>query len=117
MSCMPARYDFSIYEGDNCSKYFTYTDEQNQPVNLTGATIKLTAKESASSSTAFITSDGVIDDAPNGDFNIPFIPSQTKGLINHEEKTLVYDLQITQSDGKIHTILYGNLKVHPEISA
>ena len=116
MSCMPAKYDFAIYEGDNCLKYFTYTDDMDNPVDLTGATIKLTAKEDITQSTSFVESNGVIDDAATGEFHIPFIPSQTKGLISHKEKTLSYDIQVTQSDGKIHTLLFGNLKIYPEVT-
>lgn len=116
MSCMPGRYDFPLYEGDNCEQQYTYTAPDGSPINITGYTIKLTAKKAIADVSPFFEVTGVIEDAAAGKFKVPFLPAVTKGKSLGQVQRLKYDLQLTTGTGEIETITFGDITLYPEVT-
>lgn len=111
MSCMPAQYDFMVYEGVDCKALQTTIG-----TSITGSTITFTAAESFDS-TPLITITGVIDDGAAGKFHIPFTAADTEGKATTTPKKLVYDVFIeVAGQGKMSPI-FGNFTIHPKVKA
>lgn len=110
MSCMPARYNFDLYEGVNCKILQTTNGE-----NLTGATIQFTASKTVNSKTPEISIAGVIDDATTGKYHIPITPSDTDGLATEQCVNLYYDVLITKQDGSVEADTCGMIKLFSKV--
>lgn len=108
MSCVPAVYDFSIYEGLDCKILKTTNNE-----DLTGATIAFTATSDRGSPTPEIEIAGVIDDAATGKYHIPLSKSDTEGLVTNKALSLYYDVLITSSGGDVSGDTRGTIILNP----
>lgn len=91
------------------------------PISLTGASFKLTMRalplETVASliktfGTAYLNPDPLlitIVSASTGDFKLNLLPSYTAPL---DPRTISYDLEITEADGTVSTILEGLIELH-----
>ena len=113
--------NLKMVRGD--TKVFTATVTLNGvAVNLTGGTLRLTAKWSpfdADGAAAFqlsSPSDGIVLTTPtSGIATITITAAKTTGLPN-KLSNLFYDLQFTDSASKPYTVSYGRILLLPEIS-
>jgi hypothetical protein len=89
-------------------------------VNLTGATLSLTARWSAGGDVVFTCSspsDGIVITSPStGVFTITIAASKTSSLpIEEGFLALPYEVLLTTTGGELYTLLYGKLVVTPNI--
>lgn len=112
MSCMPARYDFAVYEGVDCKILKTTNN-----TDITGATIAFTATKERGGASPNIEIAGVIDDATSGKYHIPLAGTDTEGLVIDKTVPLYYDVLITLSNGDIEAETFGVIQLNPRASA
>ena len=113
-----SEYRIDIFRGDNRTLEVTVLDTNGNPVDLTGAQIKFTARtkidrkkviEKSSTDPAQIT----ITDAANGKYEIYLIPSDTYSL---KPGKYVFDSQVTLSSGQVYTVVFGTIEVKPDVT-
>lgn len=112
------QYSFCIYQGSTFKRTITYTDSSGTAVDLTGATIRMQARENVNSASTVIdlstdTSGISITDAAAGEFEISLTASATAGL---SFRSSVYDLEIEFTDGEVRRILAGTIELRPEVT-
>lgn len=101
--------DLDVVRGDDATFDVVIRDAVGKVVNLTGGTLRFTARAKSSDAAAVITKTsavgGQIDitDAPNGMAALKLVPADTSGL--YAPKTLVYDFEFTDSGNKVSTVL------------
>ena len=90
------------------------------PVDLTGGTVKMTAKWSLANTdgTAVfqLTSSGtgiVITNATQGQITVTIASNKTSSLPSKKVE-LPYDIQFVDSSGAVYTVLYGTLTILPD---
>jgi hypothetical protein len=88
------------------------------PLNLTGATITMTAKWSYKhTSNVFqlsnATSGITVTDAAGGEVDVE-IPASATATLPDTETPLVYDIEVLTASGKTHTVARGTLLVLPD---
>jgi hypothetical protein len=116
MTISPGQYPITIPQGASFSQQFTWRDENNNPVNLTGYTARLMARESYDSPSAFIsltTSSGITLGGALGTITLSMSATQTAGL---PATRGVYDLELVSSSGNVSRLLEGSLMVTPEVT-
>jgi hypothetical protein len=107
------RVDITCRKGDTFRLEFTFTDENNQAIDISSYTWKMDVKETDTSSS------DIISDA---DFNytgtslgVLTITATSSVMSGIEGGIYVYDLQSTNS-GTVSTWVYGIFKVNEDIS-
>lgn len=106
----------SLHAGDSYTHGFTVT-RSNAPLDLTGAkiwfTIKETSQQQDTQAKLQLSSDDVneieITDAVGGKFDVKFTGSGAKSTSDLEGSWL-YDLQIKLSTGEVITLVYGKIE-------
>jgi hypothetical protein len=91
------------------------------PVNLTGATIRFTAKfkrtdaqASAVISKSTATGGVTIISATAGTYHVTILPSDTSSLA--ADRSLYYDVEMLETDGTVTTIDEGTLSITLDVS-
>jgi len=92
----------------------------DSPVDLTGATIWMSAKRSYPDTVyvfqiSTVTDDVEITDEEGGLATVTIPPDATSGL-SSQVNTLVYDIQVRESDGTITTVGSGTITVNPDVT-
>ena len=101
-----------MYRGDDKTFQLTVKDSDDVAVDITGATLNFSLKRDPNETSSLVTksTDTVTEidltDPTNGIAEIYLVPSDTRDL---SAGTYVYDVQITTSTGKIHTLVRANL--------
>lgn len=108
-------FDIVTKRGDTYNgAVFTIEHTSGYPVDLTGASILMQIKKSASDDEPvleFTETDGItITDAVNGQFQIDEV------IIEILPKIYQYDIQITLSNGKVKTPIDGTFTVSSDVS-
>lgn len=108
-------FDINVKRGDTYDGcVFTIEYEDHTPLDLTGASILMQIKKSASDDEPvleFTDTDGItITDAINGEFQIDEV------IIDILPKIYQYDIQVTLSNGKVKTFVEGKFTVNSDIS-
>lgn len=101
--------------GDSFSYTWTLKDSTGTEIDITGYSFKLTVNQSfdpSDQTEELFSIDGVIVDAVNG--KVSFSPSATD--TNQEPNTYYYDIQITDSGGRIRTALISRFTVTQDIT-
>lgn len=117
---MASGFSRSAYLGDTITINVTVS-RNGGPVDLTGASLWFTGKESvddADIDAVFQKTeiDGItITDAVNGRARIVIAPADTSGLAN-EDITLECDLQVQEADGTVTTAARGSLTLIPQVT-
>ncbi len=111
--------DLEMFRGDT-EQFFLSISRNEVPVDLNDAKIWMTGRRSQGASALFIkTSDmggGIeITDASGGLATVTMSNTDTAGL-SSEVVTLVYDVQVRESSGRISTVFSGNLVVKPDVT-
>ena len=108
--------NLELIRGDDTFYYLTFTDENDQAINITGWKIYFTAKTNVTDTdeNAVIKKD-VIDpheDPLHGIGVIHLTTTETSVAIGK----YFYDIQIKKSTGEIFTLLAGELRVNQDIT-
>lgn len=104
-SLTPTRDLPSIVEGDDESIPVTFSDENGDPIDITGWTVSLTIRGATDSSPVIERDITTHDDATNGQTSFSLSASDTAGLAG----TKRYDIQVVKSDGTTKTIVLGTI--------
>lgn len=108
-----------IYRGDNRTLEVRVTDSADQPVDLTGASIRFTVrkgvdKEVLIEKTSSDPAQAKITDATGGVLEVYLVPADTKKL---KPGGYVFDVEVTLSNGKVYTVVFGNFVLNGDVSA
>ncbi len=121
------RYDITIEQGATFDLPLRYRAPSGTPVNLTGWTAKLQAREAPNSAVicefnSTLTSNGFIyltgsaenrEDGANGNVRIFMTAANTAALPQFRGR---YDLELRDSAGYTVRLLEGQFKIEPEIT-
>lgn len=92
------------------------------PLNITGCTLRFTAKrdksdpdlEAVISKVSTDSSEIEITDALNGEATIHLVPGDTAALT--QVTTLYYDVQVTDGTGRVSTVVSGRIKFKLDVT-
>jgi hypothetical protein len=105
-----------IQQGDTWSLEIAWTDDEGQPVDLTGATAKMQMRPSAGSAVLVLelsSANGRIAVNPAGKLNL-LVSAEDTGLL--PVKSGVYDLEVTFTSGVVKKLIRGSYLVTPEVT-
>lgn len=112
---MAETYNFTIYQGETFTRTVTWTDSAGNPINLTGYTIAMQARPTASSyATLFSLSIGsgiTVPTPANGSFVITLSATATRDLPCGG----VYDIELTNA-GVVTRLIQGSFSLSTEIT-
>lgn len=117
MTITPGNYDITVYQGGTFSQQFTWRDQNNAPVNLTGYTARMMARASVDSASPFVTltteNGGIALGGAAGTITLAMSAAQTAALAAQNG---VYDLELVSGSGAVSRLLAGNLFVSAEVT-
>lgn len=114
MTIQPGKKDFKLLQGATFEELITWSDEAG-PVNLTGYTARMQAREEYESATAFIdinTGNGGITLGGAAGTIALFISATNTALITAEHG--YYDLELVSPTGRVYRLLQGKICVSKE---
>lgn len=100
----------------------TLKDSSNQPINITGATIRAQIRKTSDAATPVATGDFVITNGAGGVFTFGFSSTATAALqvdANSEtgtESQYVWDMEIQYADSRVYPLMYGKVSVFREVT-
>lgn len=107
--------DIVLYQGKTVS--FEIIWGGSAPINVSGFSAKMQARESAAATTAlaeFSTSNGRISvGGANGKFTISMTAADSAAL---KAFVGIYDFEITNPSGNVYQVMSGKFKVEPEVT-
>lgn len=111
--------DFTMTRGDNRTLKLTITSG-GVAVNLTGASLSFTARMDYPNAVVITKTSAdaaqlAITNAAGGLAEVYLKPADTSSL-PHATVYLVYDVQLTQSDGTVTTVVRGKITVNPDVT-
>ena len=116
MTISPGNYDITAYHGTTFSRVFTWKDENEAAVNLTGYTARMMARTSIDSTSPFITltteNGGIALGGAAGTITVTMTATETAALA---VQTGVYDLELI-TGSTVTRLLQGNLIVSREVT-
>ena len=117
MTITPGNYDITIYQGTTYTQEFTWKDEADTLVNLTGYTARMMARTSVDMASPFLTltteNGGIALGGVAGTIAITMSDTDTSAL---SITSGVYDLELVDSLGKVSRLLQGNLFISAEVT-
>jgi len=107
--------DLNVYRGDSFAKTLTFTDGDGASVDITGATVYFSIKETsaASDADALIQKKGTIDDGTGGIASVSLTAAEMDVV---PVGSWFYDFQITLANGAVLTVLAGDFLVTQDIT-
>lgn len=119
----PSNQTLTIYGGQTLRDPFQFVDGDGEPVDLTGRSARMQAREAVSSPEVKLelsTDDGTIVIGPDGLLTLSLDAEATAALVDgvYDVQTWVYDLEITTpaSPPVVDRVMTGVVVVHPEIT-
>lgn len=100
----------------------TLKDSANQPINITGATIRAQIRKTSDAATAVANGDFVLTTPVSGVFTFGFSSTSTTALqVDTASETgtdsqYVWDMEIQYSDGRVYPLMYGKVSVFREVT-
>lgn len=117
MTIEPAMEPLTIYQGASFREHFTWTDENNTPVNLTGYSACMQARPTPESAQTLLTlttaNGGIMLGAAAGTVLVQMSAAQTETLPTGGGH---YDLELVAPDGAVTRLLMGRLYINQEIT-
>ena len=117
--------DLQLIRGDHRTLQVVVTDTDDQPLDLTGATLRWTAKRNLEvdddeadirKSTEVGEGGGItVTNPAAGQAEVSLVPADTASL-PPQPLRLLYDLQLTEPDGTVTTVASGTAQVRPDIT-
>ena len=108
---LPASHDIAIYQGDTIVLKLQYHDAKGNPLDLTGASVRLAGKVNITDKDPTLLLDGQVYNAHLGKFAFSLDVAASTQL----PPKLVYDIQLTLANKFVRTILHGNLETVREV--
>lgn len=115
MSVIAGNYDITVYQGDTYDMTFIWSDENENPLDLTGYTSRLQVRESIDASTTMVSlssGSGITLGGAAGTIQVVISDTATAALT----QSGVYDLEIESGSGVVTTILYGAFTLIKEVT-
>lgn len=117
----PAVLPLTIYQGQTFKKTITWTTGETQavavPVDLTGCTARMQARESFESDVVLLglttENGGIILGGPSGEIRLHISAVDTAAL---SWRGALYDLEIVFPDGTVIRRMQGKIVVSPEVT-
>lgn len=109
-------YDISAEQGSNYLTTITYTDDDGDPVNLTGYTTRMQVRKFAGSSSPFITltsGNGLTITAGTGVIDMAITADALSAVPAGSYK---YDLEIISGAGVVTKLLGGSFEISAEVT-
>ena len=117
MTITPGNYDITVYQGTTFSQVFTWKDQNDALINLTGYTARMMARTSVDAASPFITltnaNGGIALGGAAGTITLSMSDADTSALALAKG---VYDLEVVDTLGKVTRLLQGNLFVSAEVT-
>ena len=114
---MAAQKNFEVDQNTTFSFVIDYTDNNDLPINLSGATAKMQVRDTKGGSKLSFTLtspiDGIVIDGPAGKITCLMTPAQTNKLFYPKSS---YDIMITDSNNKKIKILEGFLTLSRSVT-
>jgi hypothetical protein len=113
--------DLVIIRGDDRDYDITITDEDGDPLNITGSTLKFAARfpnsrnRFLSKSSAQVGEIDMVSEV-NGQAVLHIDPADTLKLPQRSTE-LDFDLELTQVGGTVTTLVNGTLSVEPDVAS
>lgn len=119
----PGPLDITVYIGADFKLPFTLTDTDGDPVSLNGATIAAKVRNDIDDAAAFLTFTGTVVSGDDGQGEISATAAQTLALVlpasaakKRPLTKMLWDCEVTYSDGSVQRILEGFCFFSPEAS-
>ena len=103
--------DHTMVQGDTVALDFSIVDDDDDPVNLTGATVRwqLSRRERLEPIVQKISGSGItVTDAVGGLFTVDLAPSDTEDLYG----TYYHEAEVTDASGNISTVRTGEIVIN-----
>lgn len=112
---MPAaKLNLNIEQGTSYTKRLVWRDKNKRPVPLTGYSARMQIRPTVASTEVILelsTVNGRITLGAGGAITLTLNPSETSQL-----KAGVYDLELTDGDGRVTRLIEGKVTVSPEVT-
>lgn len=113
--------DITVYQGASFYLPFELTDNDGEPVSLTGATIRAKVRNDLDDAAAILTFTGTVVSGEDGTGEITATPAETAAIVlpasaakKRPLTKYLYDVEVLFSDGKVQRILEGFCFFSPE---
>ena len=104
--------DLDFYAGDSRNLIINVTDENNTPINITGATIKWILSSQDNNILTKSNGKGItISNAAQGQFTISLTDSDTKSLLGNYE----HAARVTTLSGESSIVLTGSIIINKSL--
>lgn len=117
MTFTPGQYDLALYQGATFTQQFTWRDENNALVNLSGFTARLMGRDSADADIPVFSltteNGGIALGGAGGTISLSVPAAQTAALAVGKG---VYDLEVVDGAGQVFRLLEGNFFVNAEVT-
>lgn len=114
---MAAQKNFEVDQNTTFSFTVEYLDNNNLPINLTGATAKMQVRDTKGGSKLSFTIsspfEGIVIDGPEGKVTCTMTPAQTSKLFHPKSS---YDLMITDTNNTKTKLLEGFLTLSRSVT-
>lgn len=112
------RIDLSMVRGDTLETTLTFTDADDNVIDITDWTIFFTVKKEEyltddDDSEAEISKSETITDGTSGQYTLTIDPEDTEEV---DPGLYVYDIQIKKDDGSIQTVVIGNFEIIQDVT-
>lgn len=100
----------------------TLKDSNNQPINITGATIRAQIRKTSDAANPVAIGDFVLVTPGSGVFTFGFSSVSTSSLLvdtvseTGTDSQYVWDMEIQYSDGRVYPLMYGKVSVFREVT-
>jgi hypothetical protein len=116
MTIKPTKRDWTVYQGAAFSKNLTWKDSAGNPIDLTGYTAAMQAREKVTDTTTFIDIDtdaGITLGGALGTIDIVLTAATTAAIT---VKGGDFDLKLIPASGEAGRLVYGTITVSPEVT-
>ena len=114
---MTARYDFKLNQGTDLTVPFFLTDEQGQPLNLSGYSAQMQLRANGYTGSlvdTLTTSNGSLQIEPSeGSLSLVFTHEKTE---KYPATSLAYDIELISAANQITRVVEGKITVSPEVT-
>lgn len=113
----PAEYDLDIYQGDTFERWITLTDSEDEPVPLDDWQIRAQIRSRPESSTILAEFEIEKDEEETGRFKMLLTPEATAAMrATMPGQEYAWDLEMTDSLGRVGTYLRGAVRVTAQVT-
>lgn len=112
VSNIPGAVNFKVYQNDTLNKSITITDDNDDPIDLSAAAVKMEVRQSAGSTVLFTLEVGDGITISGADDNVIVISK----IVDIDPGSYLYDLEATYSGGDVQTFIKGSFTVIADIT-